>query len=266
MNNPIRFIDPTGMNPEEGGGGGEPIYGATLPEISIKASRSGNTNRDQSTERYGYRGDWKAYQKEFNLQGWDYDNYSSYYEAVHRADFNASVKRQDKEEEARIAIEKLMYWYGIVFPAVTTTIAPTQGRGFFRTSPSKFKFSSPSVAKGMTGKQTAIFLSEQGADGATAQLTMTNGKFFVGVSSGIRPFQLTDEMAGILMNAGRTGKGPLPPWFGGCAEVSAIQQARAAGYTWSQIRNASLEAYYIGTGNVKPFCAGCLNMLDRIPK
>jgi RHS repeat-associated protein len=149
MNNPVRFIDPTGMNPEEsGGGGGEPIYGATLPEISIKASRSGNTNRDQSTERYGYRGDWKAYQKEFNLQGWDYDNYSSYYEAVHRADFNASVKRQDKEEEARIAIEKLMYWYGIVFPAVTTTIAPTQGRGFFRTSPAKFKFSSPVVAKG----------------------------------------------------------------------------------------------------------------------
>ena len=71
------------------------------------------------------------------------------------------------------------------------------------------------------------------------------------------------------MNAGRTGKEKIPSWFGGCAEISVIQQARSAGFTWSEIRGASLEAYNIGSsapGSIKPFCGGCSNMLDAIPK
>ncbi|AND64172.1 hypothetical protein AX766_07025 [Flavobacterium covae] len=121
----------------------------------------------------------------------------------------------------------------------------------------------------MTGMETAISLSQKGfAQGATAQLTMSNGKYFVGISSGVKSFQLTEEMTGILMNAGRTGSRTVPPWFGGCAEVSAIQQARAAGYTWSQIRSGTFTAYNIGgvAGSIKPFCPGCLNLFEILPK
>jgi hypothetical protein len=59
----------------------------------------------------------------------------------------------------------------------------------------------------------------------------------------------------------------MPPFFGGCAEVSAIQQ-RAAGFSWDLIRSAKLEAYYIGdnAGSVRPFCAGCSSMLNVLPK
>lgn len=37
MNNPITYWDPTGMSTEEGGGGGEPIYVAKGPEVTITA-------------------------------------------------------------------------------------------------------------------------------------------------------------------------------------------------------------------------------------
>jgi len=118
----------------------------------------------------------------------------------------------------------------------------------------------------------AIELAEAGCtQGATAHLTMANGESFIGVSSrAADKYMLTDEMLGIVMNAGREGTRSLPPYFGGCAELSCIQQARAAGYSWSQIRAATMEAFNIGNGKIpgspKPICDGCLNVMDVIPK
>lgn len=124
----------------------------------------------------------------------------------------------------------------------------------------------------VVAKDLAISYTQQGFEtGATAELILPNGKTFIGVSDGVQPFEITEEMMGILMNAGRMGSiqaKSLPGYFGGCVEVSAIQQARAAGYSWTEIKAARLEAYRIGdnAGGIKPMCNGCLNMLEVLPE
>ena len=92
LNNPINLVDPYGLSSEEPG---DPpcvdcAASVVLPEITITAKRDGK-NYDQTPVRYGYNGTWSQYQKEFNLTGWDYDNYNSYYNLAHRDDFNNYV-------------------------------------------------------------------------------------------------------------------------------------------------------------------------------
>jgi hypothetical protein len=129
-------------------------------------------------------------------------------------------------------------------------------------------FSGGTIALG--GRGTALSLAKQGfSKGATSEIILADGRTFVGVSSSVKAFALTDEMSGVIMNAGRTGGiKPVPKWFGGCAEVSAVQQARAAGYSWQQIKASQVNAYNIGgrAGSAKPMCSGCFNMFDILPK
>ncbi len=148
MNNPITYVDPTGMSTENVGGD-PPIYTARGPEVTISAQRIGS-NHDQSTERYGYIGAWNDYQKEYNLRGWDYNNYLNYYNSVYRNDFDASVRRQDKEEAARITLEKLAFFTG-PFKAgeELAYVLPGSQGAFVHRYRALFRFISPVASKGI---------------------------------------------------------------------------------------------------------------------
>jgi RHS repeat-associated protein len=272
-NNPVKLVDPDGMEPTQPGDGftdyinshgGINAFGPKLPTPT--------------------RNDWQN-----RLEMAVYRNNVNVWNKMSYEDKMASVRykmgMQSLNDQIRPYAETIAKGYTMLselggsgmasggrFVASNASKAMNaiekEASSFYKSGVTALKSLFGRGASQMTGAETAITLSKKGfSNGATAQLTIDGG-IFVGVSSGVKPFQLTDEMLGILMYAGRKEGGKIPSWFGGCAEVSAIQQARAAGYSWSQIRSGALEAYNIGgkAGSVKPLCTGCSNMLSVLPK
>ncbi|MCG8331792.1 MAG: hypothetical protein MI974_29165 [Chitinophagales bacterium] len=108
QNSPIVAIDLDGLEAE---GTNEDInetfQGRVLPTVNISAKAEGS-NYDQSYDRYGSGNlTWSQYQKQYGLEGWSYENYSSYYDNVLSGGFDDYVAEQDRIERERVAMEKL---------------------------------------------------------------------------------------------------------------------------------------------------------------
>jgi RHS repeat-associated protein len=112
----------------------------TLETVTVTAKQQGS-NYDQSVDRYGFKGTFEEWQKTYGFEGMNYENASNYWNQAHSADFDANVVERDKAEAARIAVEKMTFWMGTVFPTVggfaMSGLSPSlpSARGFNFTSP-----------------------------------------------------------------------------------------------------------------------------------
>jgi len=131
----------------------------TLETVTVTAKRQGS-NYDQSVDRYGFNGTFEQWQKTYGFEGMNYENASNYWNQAHSADFDANVVERDKAEAARIAVEKMTFWMGTVFP----TVGGFAMSGLSPSLPSArgFNFTSPQAAKGVTKLPSNIHMGSQG--------------------------------------------------------------------------------------------------------
>jgi hypothetical protein len=280
FNNPINLTDPTGMSPE--GGDTDPLpvgtvtkgvpHAGDLNEVVVSPNKiSGSSVPSSESDKYSYGGTPSQYVKQYGFMT------HNEWQEKHGSAWNKYRHQLIREEANERALAHLKVWLTFfdqiedVAQVMPGSAFGQLGRGLGKTFLGGLKGFAKS---GMNGSQFALHYSSFGyKSGATSELVIESGssfKRFIGVSSGVKHFNLTDEIAGFLSNAGKNAsiKGKMPPFYGGCAEVSAIQQARAAGYTWEQIGSGTLRAYKIGknAGSVKTACPGCSNMTNFIPK
>jgi RHS repeat-associated protein len=106
-----------------------------LPTVEVVASKNDNSskNYDQTDIRYGYNGTFDQWINDYGVKGWSYEQADTYWENVHRKNFDTWVNQQDKEERERKASKKLLfilyYFYIIEDAAQVYTPVPLLSGG-----------------------------------------------------------------------------------------------------------------------------------------
>jgi RHS repeat-associated protein len=100
-NNPVSFSDFLGADTT--------YQGQPLPTVTVTAKRE-SSNYDQSPVRYGFSGTFAQWQKAYGFEGWSFANAKNYWDQVYSDDFQEYAKEQDRIEQERIALQKLIYF------------------------------------------------------------------------------------------------------------------------------------------------------------
>ena len=134
-NMPIWAIDIDGLEPGVTSGSNEaeaPVDGGDLETVVVTAKRAADNDRngfhDYSADRYGTNEYWPQYQQRLGLENWSYHDYSNHYSENYAPTWDAQVREWDRQERARIAVERLLN-FALWYEMIGTVVAPAGGGG-----------------------------------------------------------------------------------------------------------------------------------------